>query len=185
LKGRPRNDEPRRPALEGAPGQGVSKEESDAGPVRMTLRGRTRPRTSGGRPAGQTRTRRQGGWLRCPPPVAAGDSPPAWGWVWRSVAGSTGRAKLASRRCSSWSSGTWKNCCERGRPTSHDSVARCGRWSSECCVGSCGVAWSNTGTSSHNRYYHCTTPTPRRVTITRRHHPLQGLLVELLHTGSR
>jgi hypothetical protein len=39
--------------------------------------------------------------------------------------------------------------------------------------------------SSHNRYYHCTTPTPSQVTITRRHHPLQGLALEVLHTGPR
>jgi len=47
------------------------------------------------------------------------------------------------------------------------------------------VAFGKAGTSSHNRYYHCTTPTPSRVTITRRHHPLQGLALEVLHTGPR
>ncbi len=41
------------------------------------------------------------------------------------------------------------------------------------------------GRSSHNRYYHCTTPTPSRVTLTRRHHPLQGHTFEVLQTGSR
>jgi hypothetical protein len=35
------------------------------------------------------------------------------------------------------------------------------------------------------RYYHCVTPTPPRVTITRRHHPLQGLALEVLHTRPR
>ena len=39
--------------------------------------------------------------------------------------------------------------------------------------------------SSHNRYYHCTTPTPSQVRITRRHHPLQTLALEVLHTGPR
>jgi hypothetical protein len=47
------------------------------------------------------------------------------------------------------------------------------------------VAFGKAGTSSHNRYYHCVTPTPSRVTITRRHHPLQGLALEVLHTGPR
>jgi hypothetical protein len=41
------------------------------------------------------------------------------------------------------------------------------------------------GTSSHNRYYHCVTPTPSRVRITRRHDPLQGLALEVFHTGPR
>ena len=41
------------------------------------------------------------------------------------------------------------------------------------------------GTSSHTQYYHCVTPTPSQVRITRRHHPLQGLALEVLHTGSR
>ena len=41
------------------------------------------------------------------------------------------------------------------------------------------------GRSSHNRYYHCTTPTPSRVTITRRHHPLQGRVFDVLQTGPR
>jgi hypothetical protein len=45
------------------------------------------------------------------------------------------------------------------------------------------VGSSNMGGSSHNRYYHCTTPTPSRVTITRRHHPLQGQTFDVLHTG--
>ena len=40
-----------------------------------------------------------------------------------------------------------------------------------------------TGRSSHNRYYHCTTPTPPRVKITRRHHPLQGQTFDILQTG--
>ena len=47
------------------------------------------------------------------------------------------------------------------------------------------AGFGKAGTSSHNRYYHCTTPTPSRVTITRRHHPLQGLALEVLHTGPR
>lgn len=41
------------------------------------------------------------------------------------------------------------------------------------------------GTSSHNRYHHCVTPTPSEVTITRRHHPLKGHTFEVLQTGSR
>jgi hypothetical protein len=41
------------------------------------------------------------------------------------------------------------------------------------------------GRSSHNRYYHCTTATPSRVKITRRHHPLQGRIFDVLHTGQR
>ena len=41
------------------------------------------------------------------------------------------------------------------------------------------------GSSSHNQYHHCVTPTPSRVTITRRHHPLQGHTFEVLQTGPR
>ena len=47
------------------------------------------------------------------------------------------------------------------------------------------MACSAKGTSSHNRYYHSTTPTPSRVTLTRRHHPLRGHTFEVLQTGAR
>lgn len=116
------------------------------------------------------------------PPVPL---PPASGWAWRSPAGSTSRDGRASHRFTVWSRRTSRSGCESGPSASLGGMARRGRWSSGCCEGSCAVASSSMGTSSDNRYYHCTTPTPRRVTITRRHHPLQGLLVEVLHTGSR
>ena len=47
----------------------------------------------------------------------------------------------------------------------------------------CGI-WDS-GYVVTQSYYHCTTPTPSQVRITRRHHPLQGLALEVLHTGPR
>ena len=42
------------------------------------------------------------------------------------------------------------------------------------------------GRQQHNRYnYHFTTPTPTRVTITRRHHPVRGQAFEVLRGGRR
>ncbi len=64
-------------------------------------------------------------------------------------------------------------------------MATCDPWSSARCGTSSRVASQNLGTSSHNRYSHCTTPTPSRVTLTRRHHPLQGHTFEVLQTGAR
>ena len=59
------------------------------------------------------------------------------------------------------------------------------RSSSEFSGGFSLAALSNMGTSSHNRYYHCVTPTPSEVTIIRPHHPLRGQRFEVLHTGTR
>ncbi len=47
------------------------------------------------------------------------------------------------------------------------------------------VAGSSTGRPAHNRYDHCLTPTPPHVTITRRHHPLQGQTFAVVRGGPR
>lgn len=78
-----------------------------------------------------------------------------------------------------------RSCCASGPSALPGATGRCERWSSGCCGSFCAAAFSSTGTSSHNRYYHCVTRTPSEVKVTRRHHPLQGQSLEVLHTGPR
>ena len=47
------------------------------------------------------------------------------------------------------------------------------------------MASSPTGRPSHNRYDHYLTPTPPEITITRRHHPLQGQTFKVVRGGPR
>jgi hypothetical protein len=99
------------------------------------------------------------------------------------VRGFSGRAGRGSPRSFVSSSSTSRSSCASIRRASPRRTVPYALWSSGYSGRSCDVASSSTGTSSHNRYYHCVTPTPSQVTITRRHHPLQGLALEVLHTG--
>jgi hypothetical protein len=54
-----------------------------------------------------------------------------------------------TRRSSSWSSGTWRSCCESGRPASPAGTARCGRSWSGCCGSSSAAGCSSTASPDH------------------------------------
>ncbi len=148
---------------------------------------RCRRRTRPDPPAVDTSARPLGAGLEGQGPhvLSPGALPPAGRLVWRSAVGSTDRGGPASRRFTVWSSSTSRSFSECTRSGSTGCTARCVRSSSGCSGHSSPVDSSSGGTSSHNRYYHCVTPTPSQVTITRRHHPLQGLALEVLHTGPR
>jgi hypothetical protein len=94
------------------------------------------PRTCAGRPEEQTRavvgrSDREGGLLLPPVPL-----PPAWGWAWRSRAGSIDHGGRGSHRSSgSWSS-TSRSCCGSGPSALGGSTAPCARWSRGCCASS-------------------------------------------------
>jgi Family of unknown function (DUF5372) len=121
-------------------------------------------------------------WRAAAPGHGACSRPSAWlGRVPRPRPTS---AASPSRRCSTGPSRPTCRRSSRGRP---------GRTARAAGRRSCGassrrtssVAGSSTGRSSHTRYDHFFPPTPPHVTITRRHHPLQGHTFEVVRGGPR